>query len=309
MSGPVRAGLDRAHELVGHADRVVGVLEGDRAVGLAREGRVVALLDEGPGLLLLELLGIDEVEDVRVVDVEDDHLGRAPGLAARVVGDDPVRDEGVDARDREVVGERLASIDHAHDLVPKVLVVENPLDRRAHRWRQAGDLVDESGDRLRPGVRDVVAGPVEDPEAGLERRAAGGCAHPAIATREKRPQGGHEAGDDVEVGVASSGRVGERGCRLALAGRDEVRSEQARETRGLGTEERQALVAVDRRAAADHAQVEGEQLDLLGQARGRGRDLDPRGAEMGVAFRVGSQELEHERSRRAADGERDALVR
>ena len=45
---------------------------------------VVALLDEGPGLLLLLGLGVDEVDDVRVVDVEDDHLGRAAGLAARL---------------------------------------------------------------------------------------------------------------------------------------------------------------------------------------------------------------------------------
>ena len=75
---------DGLHERVGHADRVVGVLEEDRAVGLAGEARVVAGLDERPGLLLLVRLRVDELEDVRMPGVEDDHLGRAAGLAARL---------------------------------------------------------------------------------------------------------------------------------------------------------------------------------------------------------------------------------
>ena len=37
-----------------------------------------------PGLALLEGLAPDEVLDVGMVDVEDDHLGRPPGLAARL---------------------------------------------------------------------------------------------------------------------------------------------------------------------------------------------------------------------------------
>ena len=65
VGGPVRVALDRLHELVGHADAVVRVLEEDAAVGLTREAGVVALLDERPGLLLLVRLGVDEVEDVR----------------------------------------------------------------------------------------------------------------------------------------------------------------------------------------------------------------------------------------------------
>ena len=79
---PLAVVLDRVHELVRHADRVVGVLEEDAPVGLAGEARVVALLDEGPGLLLLVRLRVDELEDVRMVRIEDDHLGRAAGLAA-----------------------------------------------------------------------------------------------------------------------------------------------------------------------------------------------------------------------------------
>ena len=76
-------GLDGGHELVGDADGVVGVLEEDGAVGLGvGAGAVVASLDEVPGLLLFVDLALDEVYDVGMVDVEDDHLGGATGLAA-----------------------------------------------------------------------------------------------------------------------------------------------------------------------------------------------------------------------------------
>ena len=84
VRGPVPVRLHGAHELVRDADRVVRVLEPDAPVRLTREGRVVALLDERPGLLLLELLAVDEVEDVRVADVEDDHLRRTPGFSTRL---------------------------------------------------------------------------------------------------------------------------------------------------------------------------------------------------------------------------------
>src|SRR5258705_418409 len=71
-------GVDGGHELVGDADGVVGVLEEDGAVGFGvGAGAVVAGLDEGPCLLLLADLAVDEVDDVGVVDVEDDHLGGA----------------------------------------------------------------------------------------------------------------------------------------------------------------------------------------------------------------------------------------
>ena len=61
----------RAHEVVGDADRVVGVLEEDRVVGAAAdvEAAVVAGVDQRPGLLLLLGLAVDELDDVRVVDV------------------------------------------------------------------------------------------------------------------------------------------------------------------------------------------------------------------------------------------------
>src|SRR5882762_5290951 len=76
--------LHSSHELIAHADRVVGVLELDRVVRTARhvEPDVVAGVDQRPRLLLFLRLAADELEDVRVVGVEDDHLGRAPSRAA-----------------------------------------------------------------------------------------------------------------------------------------------------------------------------------------------------------------------------------
>ncbi len=71
------------HEVVGHAHGVVGVLEEDGRVGLGvRTAAVVAVLDQRPGLGFFLLLALDEVDDVRMVDVEDDHLGGAARLAA-----------------------------------------------------------------------------------------------------------------------------------------------------------------------------------------------------------------------------------
>ncbi len=61
--------LDRFHELVGHADREIRVLEEDRAIRLAVEVRFVApLLNEAVGLLLFLPLALDELHDVRVPD-------------------------------------------------------------------------------------------------------------------------------------------------------------------------------------------------------------------------------------------------
>ena len=70
------------HELVGHPHRVVGVLKEHAAVRRTVQAGVVSGLDEGPGLLLLLHLAVDELHDVRMIRVEDHHLGRAPGLAA-----------------------------------------------------------------------------------------------------------------------------------------------------------------------------------------------------------------------------------
>ena len=75
--------LPGVHELVGDADGVVGVLEEDGGVGLGvGAGAVVAGSDERVGLGFFLGFALDEVDDVGMVDVEDDHLGGAAGFAA-----------------------------------------------------------------------------------------------------------------------------------------------------------------------------------------------------------------------------------
>ena len=81
--GELAVVLPGLHELVGDADGVVGVLEEDGGEGLGvGTGAVVAGSDEGVGLGFFLRFALDEVDDVGMVDVEDDHLGGAAGLAA-----------------------------------------------------------------------------------------------------------------------------------------------------------------------------------------------------------------------------------
>ncbi len=79
---PVGVVDDGLHELVGDPDRVVGVLVLDRVAVGAVEVHVEAGVAQDAGLALLAGLAPDELLDVGVVDVEDDHLGGAAGLAA-----------------------------------------------------------------------------------------------------------------------------------------------------------------------------------------------------------------------------------
>ena len=74
--------LDRVHELVGDTDRIVGVLVLDADNVLAAQVHVEPGVAEGADFVFLARLGLDEVGHVRVVHVEDDHLGRAAGGAA-----------------------------------------------------------------------------------------------------------------------------------------------------------------------------------------------------------------------------------
>ena len=84
LGGPVAVREHGLHELIRHADAVVGVLEEDRAVGVAVERRVVAGVDQRPGFALFLGFALDEIHHVGVVDIQDHHLGRAPRLAARL---------------------------------------------------------------------------------------------------------------------------------------------------------------------------------------------------------------------------------
>ncbi len=76
--------LDRAHELIGDPDRVVGVLVLDAGDVLAAEVHVEAAVAQDADLVLLARLGLDELLDIGVVHVEHDHLRGAPGGAARL---------------------------------------------------------------------------------------------------------------------------------------------------------------------------------------------------------------------------------
>jgi hypothetical protein len=82
----VGAVLDRAHELVGDPDGVVGVLVLHRGDVGAAEVHVEAGVTQRADLVLLARLGHHELLDVGVVDVEDDHLRRAPGGPAGLDG-------------------------------------------------------------------------------------------------------------------------------------------------------------------------------------------------------------------------------
>src|SRR5208283_4051518 len=73
------------HEVVGDADGVVGVLEKDGRVSVGVGMRaVVSHGYERVGLGFFVLLAQDEIFDIRMVDVEDDHLGGAAGFASRL---------------------------------------------------------------------------------------------------------------------------------------------------------------------------------------------------------------------------------
>src|SRR5260221_1725348 len=97
--------LDGVHELVRDPHGVIGVLVLNADDVLAAEVHVEAGVAQDPDLLLLAGLGHDEFLDVGVVDVEDDHLRRAPGGAARL--DRPGRGVGA-AHERDRAAGRAA---------------------------------------------------------------------------------------------------------------------------------------------------------------------------------------------------------
>ncbi len=81
---PVGVVDDGLHELVGDPHRVVGVLVLDRERVGAVEVHVETGVTQDPRLALLDRLAPDELLDVGMVGVEDHHLRRPPGLAARL---------------------------------------------------------------------------------------------------------------------------------------------------------------------------------------------------------------------------------
>src|ERR1019366_10773019 len=79
---PVAIFFDGAHEVVGYTDGVVRILKEHGCVGFAIDGGIVALLDQDLSFTLLFRLTLDKFDDVRVIDVEDHHLGGPSRLAA-----------------------------------------------------------------------------------------------------------------------------------------------------------------------------------------------------------------------------------
>src|SRR5690606_12892798 len=161
-------GLDGPHELVRHADGVVGVLVLDAGDVLAAEVHVEPGVPQRADLVLLARLGLDELLDVGVVDVQHDHLRGPAGRAARLdrpggrVGAAHERDgpaggaagreqflAGADAGEVEA-GAGAALEDDALFLVP----VQNGLHRVVHRQDEAGaHLLRRLGAHVEPDGR------------------------------------------------------------------------------------------------------------------------------------------------------------
>src|SRR6516165_2048771 len=82
MRVPIAIVHHRAHEVIRHADTVVRVLEEHRGIRGPGERTVISGIDKGPGFLFFLNLAIDELDDIRLVGVEDYHLRGSAGLAA-----------------------------------------------------------------------------------------------------------------------------------------------------------------------------------------------------------------------------------
>ncbi len=163
---------DSLHELVVHAHGVVGVLEEDRGKSFGvRAGAVIAGRHQRPGLLFFLHLALDEVFDIRVVDVEDDHLGGAAGLATGL--DDT--GEGVEAaHEAERAGSGAAAREGFHgaaDLGQVRACARSPLEEHAFGLGEGQDAVEgilHGVDKAGGALRARVAGARED---GLRLRA------------------------------------------------------------------------------------------------------------------------------------------
>ena len=66
--------LQCPHELIGDSHRVVGVLVLNRRDVFSTEVHVVSRVAQNPDLVLFSDLGLDELFDVGVIDVEHHHL-------------------------------------------------------------------------------------------------------------------------------------------------------------------------------------------------------------------------------------------
>src|SRR5258707_699022 len=70
--------LGCGHKFIGHANGVVGVLEKDGAVGFGvGAGAVISHLDQRPRFGFFLGFAVDEINDVGMVHVQNNHLGGA----------------------------------------------------------------------------------------------------------------------------------------------------------------------------------------------------------------------------------------
>ena len=76
---------DGVHEVVSYADGIVGVLEENGAVGFGVGRRsVVSERNQGVRFGFFFGFALDELNDIGMIDIEDDHLGCAAGFATRL---------------------------------------------------------------------------------------------------------------------------------------------------------------------------------------------------------------------------------
>src|SRR5579862_2176287 len=148
---PVSIVLDSPHKLIRHSDRVIAVLKENRSVSLTGKGTVVPAFDKGPGLSLLGHLATNEVFDVRMVGIEDDHLGRTTGRPATL--DDPCKSveslhKGDGSAGSATSGERLSCRANRRQVrsCSTAVLEEHPfgLSKRKDRLHRVLNRVDEA---------------------------------------------------------------------------------------------------------------------------------------------------------------------
>jgi hypothetical protein len=74
------------HEGIGHTDRIVGILKEHRPIRRPVERGIVSRVNECPGFLLFHDFTVDELFDVRMINIQHDHFGGAAGLTAGLDG-------------------------------------------------------------------------------------------------------------------------------------------------------------------------------------------------------------------------------
>ena len=79
---PIAIVFGRLHEFIGDADGVIRVLEENRGIGFAVDRGIVTVLDQRVRLAFFLYLAVDEFGDVRMIHIQDHHLGGAARLAA-----------------------------------------------------------------------------------------------------------------------------------------------------------------------------------------------------------------------------------